>query len=177
MESPEFPLIVLLPQARAWEVDGGEQNWLLLNHAPSASSVRIRVWRAGRRARPEDCREQAALWLPAMRGLEDDQRIADSRLSVPAGYVTQVELYAVPLSAADEVLEVEGRVQAFGAAPTRCFGVIFVTRARGTGADRVVAERMGLWVDGSLPHLRMRGIADRIQPEPLGAPPRRAPTP
>ncbi len=177
VESPEFPLIVLLPQARSWEVDSGERNWLLLNHPRSDSSVRIRVWRAGRRARPADCRDQVALWLPALGQLTEDQRVADSHLSAPLGFVTSVELFAVPLSAPEETQEVEGRVHAFGAAPTRCFAVIFTTRAKGLGADRVVAERMGLWVDEALPHLRMRGIADRVQPEPLVPRPRPSPGP
>lgn len=171
VESPEYPLVVRLPQARAWQVDDAERNWLELTHSRSSSSVRIRSWRAGRRARPVDCREQASLWVPAIRELTEDQRVAEHDLSVPEGFITHVELFAVPLSAPDELLEVEGRVLAFGAAPMRCIAVLFSTRARGTGADRVVAERLGLWADDALPHLRMRGIADRVRPEPL-APPR-----
>lgn len=167
VESPDHPLIVRLPQARAWTVDDTEKYWLALSHARSDSSVRIRVWRAGRRAKPADCREQAQLWVPALRELTDDQRVADAKLMVPEGFVTDVELFALPLSKPDELLEVEGRVDAFGAAPTRCFAVLFTTRARGVGADRVVAERIGLWADEALPHLRMRGIAERVRPEPL----------
>ena len=167
VESPDYPLVVRVPQARAWEVDQGDRNWLTLTHARSSSSVRIRTWRAGRRARPVDCREQASLWVPAIRELTEDQRVAEHSLTVPEGFITHIELFAVPLSAPEELLEVEGRVLAFGAAPTRCFAVLFETRARGTGADRVVAERLGLWADEALPHLRMRGIADRVRPEPI----------
>src|SRR5690606_22032114 len=85
VESPDYPLIVRLPQAQAWTVDDSERNWLALGHTRSNSSVRIRVWRAGRRARPADCREQAALWVPALRELTEDQRVAETRLAVPEG--------------------------------------------------------------------------------------------
>jgi len=173
IEAAKFPLIVSVPEARAWQIDRGEKNWLLLHHAPSHSSLFVRVWRAARTVTPDSCRAQAALWQPVIGEVGEDQRVSEQRLQVPLGFDTAVEalvigLSGTPHSAAGppEPVEVEGRVHAFGAAPGRCFAVLFVTRSRGTGAERVVAERMSLMADEALPRMRMRGIEDRVRIEP-----------
>lgn len=182
VESTKFPLIVSVPEARAWQVDRGEKNWLLLHHQASDSSLFVRVWRGARTVTPEACRAQAALWHPVIGEVGEDQRVAEQRLQVPLGFDTAVEALVIGLSGAPnaagppEPVEVEGRVHAFGASPGRCFAVLFVTRSRGMGAERVVAERMSLMADEAFPRMRMRGIEDRVRMEPGAPGPSRRPS-
>lgn len=157
--SLRFSLVVELPDRNAWQVDDRTSHWLLLRHVPSHSELRIRTWRAGLRVRPSDCERRARLWRPEIPKPRSDTALDRRRLSSPKGYVTRTVAGVQPLGHTGTL---EGFVLAFGATVGRCFAFVYTTRARGTGAEGAIGDRLGVVTGGVLKSVRMRTIDDRV---------------
>lgn len=158
------PLVVSVPDVGRWEraAAPATSEWLSLNHAPSRSSLELRVWRGGRRARPEDCAEQLGLWRRHVAELGEDERVSSERMELPHGFDAQLSVFVRALGTE----EVEGHLIAVGARPARCLAVVFRSVASGQAASRQVAERLRLVADVVLPSIELRSVEDRATREP-----------
>jgi hypothetical protein len=142
------------PKASAWEH---------LVHSASRSRLDLRVTRAERLVRPEDCEARARLEHPELPRLESDDDALDRRtLRVPDGFLTRVTV-----SVAEAPAELEGHVTAFGATVGRCFAFHFTTHASGPGAAEEIARRLGLVVVKLLPSVSLFVADDRVAPQPF----------
>lgn len=157
--SLRFSLEVKLPERKAWQVDDHTTHWLLLRHAPSHSELRVRTWRAARLVHPQDCERQARLWRPQIPTPSADTALDRRTLASPNAYTTRVVAGVQPL---DQSGTLEGFVLAFGATIGRCFAFVYTTRARGSGAEASIGDRLALVSSAVLPAVRMRSIEDRI---------------
>jgi hypothetical protein len=107
---------------------------------------------------PSDCEAQVRLWRPTLPPIIEETLILERRLAAPRGYVTELHV-GVRNSGGD----VEGFIMAFGAAAGRCLCVLFVTRASGPEAERVLGARLSLLVDGTFSRIAERTIDDRVE--------------
>ncbi len=155
-------LAISVPDVGRWEGAPATSEWLSLNHPPSRSSLELRVWRGSRRARPEDCAEQLALWRRQVAELGEDEQVSSERVELPHGFDAQLSVFVRPLGTE----EVEGHLIVVGARPSRCLAVVFRTLASGQAASRQVAERLRLVTDAVLPSIELRSVEDRATREP-----------
>jgi hypothetical protein len=107
---------------------------------------------------PEQCEAQARLWLPELAPTAGEAAVARRALRAPSGFHGSV-VAGVGMPGAKG--ELEGYVQAFGAAVGRCYAAVFTTHARGAGAELRLGRTLGVVVGGILERVRARGIDDR----------------
>jgi hypothetical protein len=157
--SLRFSLVLKLPDRHSWQVDDQTSRWLTLRHRPSDSELRVRTWAAARLVRPEECEQQARLWRPEIPDPGGHTALDQRRLDKPSGYTTRAVAGVRPLGHTGEL---EGFALAFGATIGRCYAFVYTTRARGAGADNAIADRLAVVMDGILPAVQARSIADRV---------------
>ncbi len=110
------------------------------------------------------CEENARVFrkLPERAGAEIVERRA---VSVPKGFDTVVEVGVSPAKTSGG--KVDAFAMAFGGWSRRCFAYVFTTSAVGAGAEKVVGERLGMMVQGSLEKLSFEGeLEQRIERAP-----------
>ncbi len=159
---PRAALELSLPELSGWR-KAKPSAWEHLRHAASRSRLDLRVTRAERLVRPEDCEARARLEHPELPVAEDDEALDRRTLRAPRGFLTRVTV----LVAESAPAELEGHVTAFGAAVGRCFALHFSTRTSGPGASEEVARRLGLVVAKLLPSVALADVDQRVTPEPF----------
>jgi len=159
VESPRQSLAVRLPQRDAWRTDDA-QPWFLARHPATESLLRLRTWLAPRLVRPEECEQQARLWLPAIPPTRAEA-VVRRPLRAPEGFSGEVVVGVEP---GHEGLE--GHALAFGADVGRCYAAVFTTHASGSGSEDVLGRRLVLIVEGVLERVRRHTIEDRVETTP-----------
>lgn len=160
---PRVALELQLPEVERWR-KARPSAWEHLEHAASRSRLDLRLTRAERLVRPQDCEARARLERPDLPALAEGEEALDQRtLRAPPGFFTRVTV----LVAESAPAELEGHVTAFGAAVGRCFALHFVTHATGANASDEVARRLGLVVAKLLPNIVVADVDARVTPEPL----------
>jgi hypothetical protein len=159
VESRRQSLVVRLPQRDAWRLDD-RQPWFLARHPGTGSELKLRTWLAPRLVRPEECEDQARLWLRSIPA-SHPEAVVRRRLRAPAGFSGELVVGVEP---GNEGLE--GHALAFGAGVGRCYAAVFTTRVSGTGSEDALGRRLVLIVEGVLERVQERKIEDRIQAVP-----------
>ena len=160
LELPTLPGIIALYDADRWRATTGG-SFTVLEHAPSRSTLALRVWRAARLVRPAECEAEARLVRPAL-PRPDPDAIVDSRsLEAPEGFSGSLVIGVDGAPRGD----VRGYALAVGAAVGRCFVLAFETTAEGVDAASTVGERLRAAVDRIAPSVRLREVDQRVQPE------------
>jgi len=158
-----FSVLLPLPDYVHWTPDERNRHWWTIQHPRSSSTIRVRTWRAGRLARPEECEAQARLWLPELPGAAPETRLDERRLSSPDGYTTRLLVGVQP----GDGERIEGFVLAFGATVQRCLALLFSTDATGPGATAEVGHRLRMVADGVFGRAEIRSVDDRVQQRSL----------
>lgn len=151
VRSARLDLAFSLPDAARWSVDDARSPWLVASHAPTSSSLVVRVWHEGDRVRRAQCEERAraSRTLPVRERADILER---RRIDVPPGFDTVVE---VGLVAKGPSAPIEAFAMAFGGRARRCFAWVFTTAALGPDAERAIADRLAAMTDGALASLAL----------------------
>jgi hypothetical protein len=161
-ELSRVPVRVRLPDAGAWRAKSSG-TFTVLEHAPTRSSLTLRVVLAPRLVRPETCEADARLARPSLPGKSDASAIVEQRtISAPAGFDVRLTVGVEPASN-----DVRGWAVAVGAATSRCYVAVYETIGIGPRAAPEVADRLALAVSGILETMHVPS-ADRSILPPVG---------
>jgi hypothetical protein len=171
VRSERFGVSLRLPEMRAWTLDDRTTSWIEARHAPTGSTVLVRMWSEDERMNRQRCEERARLMrkLPEREGAG----IVDKRaVKVPPEFDTNVEVGVV--APAKPGGPTQGFVIAFGGRARRCFAYVFTTTVMGDKMEEALGDRLVSMVDGSLVRLDVHN--DLVPSIPRhadpGAPPR-----
>jgi hypothetical protein len=161
--SKRTPILLPLPEGRAWRIDDHKTPWITATHVATSSTLLVRTWNEEGRASRARCEERAKLWgkLPDPRGAEILQ---DRAIDAPPGFDTRILVGVVPSKGGGSTTAF---ASALGAHAHRCFVWIYETGARGPGAEKVLGERLAAMVESSLSKIAIESaLAPRIPREP-----------
>jgi len=156
------PARVDLPDARAWHARASG-SFTVLEHGPTRSTLVLRVSRAGRLVRPEQCEAEARLLRPTLPASDASSIVERRKLAAPPGFDTRVVVGVEPRAGGS----VHGFALAVGAATGRCYVASFETESTGAGAPDTVADRLAVVVSGVLGTLHVSSADERVAP-PVG---------
>jgi hypothetical protein len=160
VELPRLPGSIALDDASRWR-EASAGSFTVLDHAPSRSTLSIRLARAARLVRPSECEAEARLARPSLPRVAPEAIIASHPLAAPQGFSGTV-VVGVDLTPSGST---HGFVLAVGAAIGRCFVLAFETSADGANAAHVVAERLRATTDRVVPSIELRNVDDRVRPD------------
>jgi hypothetical protein len=156
------PARVSLPDARAWHARPSG-SFTLLEHAPTHSTLALRVVNAQRLVRPEQCEADARLARPSLPANDGASIVERRALAAPPGFDTRLAVGVEPGAAGS----VRGFAHAIGAATGRCYVACFETESVGPHAADDVADRLAVIVSGVFETLRVPSAEERVAP-PIG---------
>jgi hypothetical protein len=133
----------------------------VLEHAATGSTLTLRVWRAARLVRPEECESEARLARPTLPRPDPDLLVDSRPLDAPSGFHGSLVVGVEPIPPGGA----RGHVLGVGAAVGRCFLLAFDTAADGPDAAQVVGDRLRAVVDRIAPSVTFRAADERVQPE------------
>lgn len=140
--SRRFSLWLALPDGKAWRIDDHRTSWLVATHAPSSSSLGLRVFFEDEATNPARCEARARQHdgrLPA----EGDGRVLErSSAEVLPGWDTRSFVLTTLRSAPGAPLDLEGHRVVFAASIRKCMVIHYATRAVGPGAEAVLGARL-----------------------------------
>jgi hypothetical protein len=138
--SRRFSLWLALPDGKAWRIDDHRTSWLVATHAPSSSSLGLRVFFEDEATNPARCEARARQHdgkLPA----EADGRVLErSSAEVLPGWDTRSFVLSTLRSAPGAPLDLEGHRVVFAASIRKCMVIHYATRAVGPGAEAVLGR-------------------------------------
>jgi len=159
VELPKLPGAIALDDAGRWREENGG-SFTVLEHAASRSRLSVRLSRAARLVRPDECEAEARLARPDLPRI-DPEAVIDSRpLAAPEGFNGSVRV-GVDLGPSGST---HGFVLAVGAAVGRCFVLAFETSADGASSARIVGDRLRAATDIIVPSVELRSIDERVRP-------------
>jgi hypothetical protein len=160
VELPKLPGAIALDDASRWrETNGG--SFTVLEHAASRSRLSVRLSRAARLVRPEECEAEARLARPSLPRIDPEAVIDAQPLAAPEGFTGSVRV-GVDVGPSGST---HGFVLAVGAAVGRCFVLAFETSADGANSARIVGDRLRAATDTVVPSVELRSIDERVHPE------------
>jgi hypothetical protein len=158
----QVPVRVRLPDAATWHATT-RGTFTVLEHAPTHSSLTLRVTLAPRLVRPAECEADARLARPSLPGAADATAIVDERtITAPEGFDVRLVVGVEPAPKG-----VRGWALAVGAATSRCYVGAYETLGEGPLAAEEVADRLALAVSGILETMRVPNVDRRVSP-PVG---------
>ena len=159
VEVATLPGTVALHDPRRWRATS-DGSFTVLEHAPSRSTLTLRVWRSARLVRPEECEAEARLARPAL-PRPDPEALVDLReLEAPRGFSGSLAVGVEP-----DPNGTHGFVLGIGAAVGHCFVFAFDTTADGANAVTTVAHRLRAAADQIAPSVTLRDVDERVRPE------------
>ncbi len=159
-------LKLALPEAKSW-LDAGSGRpaagaaWEL-RHEPTGSTVSLRRWRASRLPRLDVCEAELRARTPDLANVDETNLVASREVRVPEGFVTRIQLLALPGNSS----RLRGQVLAIGAGVGECFAAVARTECT---TEPELAERLRL-LDVSFGHIRRSHIEDRVPAPTVPAP-------
>jgi hypothetical protein len=156
------PARVSLPDARAWHAHPSG-SFTELAHAPTHSTLALRIVNAARLVRPEQCEADARLARPTLPASDGVSVVERRALAAPQGFDTRLVVGVEPRAGGS----VRGFALAIGAATGRCFVACFETESAGPHATDLVADRLAVVVSGVFETLRVPSADERVSP-PMG---------
>jgi len=165
----DFPIELVLPSKDSWQIAEGP-SWWVADHAPSASQLALRTWRADRLVRRAECEAEARLSRPAIPVLHDEALVERRPLSAPANFDVELVVGVEP-----NARGLSGYAWVVGASVGRCYAALFTTAASGKDAELEVAARLGLVVDRILSRVRVRSVDERAPRRHLVVTPKASP--
>jgi hypothetical protein len=158
-------LKLALPEAKSW-LDPGSASaagagWEL-RHEPTGTTVSLRRWRASRLPRIDACEAELRARTPDLASVDETNLVASREVRVPEGFVTRIQLVALP----GNTSRLRGQVLAVGAGVGECFAAVARTECT---TEPELAERLRL-LDVSFGHIRLSHIEDRVPAPATPAP-------
>jgi hypothetical protein len=166
IEANPFPLVLALPEAARWTVIA-EGRWFVAEHAPTRSSVAVRVWPARATVSWQECWAELGRGHPELRAARGTERLlaedVPPPLGAPPGFFGHLEVFlSPPESAATQPRGIAAHV---GAGPRRCYAVVFRAEAPpGDAHGAELAARLERATERILRRLRWRGLEERHRP-------------
>jgi hypothetical protein len=160
--SARYSVVVPLPERGTWSVDDTRAQWFTARHDASRSELTVRTWRAPRIGKRDECLVQLRLWRPNLPDPEQNpESVMESRkLAAPTSdYDT---LLTLGVRKVGKEGDIEGYALAVGHDVGSCFAAVYLTQARGSGAESAVAARLALIGDRVLARVRRIGPEDRV---------------
>jgi hypothetical protein len=161
VRSARYSVVVPLPERSSWIIDDTRAQWFTARHDASRSELTVRTWRASRIGTRDECLVQLRLWRPELPDpdKEPESVFETRKLGAPADYDT---LLTLGVRRVGKEGDIEGYALAVGHDVGSCFAAVYLTQARGTGADDAVAARLALIGDRVLTQVRRIGVEDRV---------------
>ena len=172
--SKRLGVVLHLTDGTAWHIDDTRSPWLLASEPSTNSTLVLRTWRDENRMTRARCEDRARGWrkLPSRDGATILQH---GTLDQPVGFDTAYDVGLVADPAHDALF---GFVLSFGGYAHKCFGLVYVTKDEGAGADARVAARLAAIVEGTLKKMRFESeLAPEIDHTPEETPDVGAPLP
>lgn len=162
VRSARYSVLLPLPERGSWTVDDTRAQWFTARHDASRSELTVRTWRASRIGKRDECLLQLRLWRPDLPDPEKEpESVMESRkLGVPTEDYDTLLTLGVRRTGQDG--DIEGYALAIGHDVGSCFAAVYLTQARGTGAEDAVAARLALVGDRVLSRIRRIGPEDRV---------------
>lgn len=162
VRSSRYSIVVPLPERTSWTIDDKRAQWFTARHDASRSELTLRTWRASRLGKRDECLVQLRLWRPSLPDPErDPESVMESRrLGAPTDYDTLLTLGVARRGIEGEL---EGYAIAVGHDVGSCFAAVYLTQARGAGAEEAIAARLALIGDGVLSRVRRIAVEDRVR--------------
>ncbi len=158
-------LKLALPEARSWLEPGGPPadgaGWEL-RHEPTGSTLSVRRWRASRLPRVDACESELRARTPLLATADETNLVASRQVRIPEGFVTRIQLLALP----GDNARLRGQVLAVGAGIGECIAAVAHTEC---STESELAERLRL-LDAALGRLRLAHVEDRVPTPPLPSP-------
>jgi hypothetical protein len=135
--SLRFDVSITLPDGAAWRIDDRRTPWLVAEHAPTGSRLRVRAFRDDEPQNWRKCEARARELDPSLPSLE---RVVEERAEgLIAGW--DARAWAVTRPAPDGA--VEGHYLMVAANIRKCLVAHYATRASGPRAGAVLGARLG----------------------------------
>jgi len=150
--SKRFELSLGLPGGADWKIDDHRSAWLRATHAPTQSSIGLRIWGEDRNVTRSSCYARAREWDPELPDVEATTLIDDRTRSLFGSREARV---AVGVLGGDATNPTRGFVVAVSADIRRCIVVAFRTQVRGPSAEDEVADRLVIMADKVLPSVKL----------------------
>jgi hypothetical protein len=131
-----------LPDGKTWRIDDHRTSWLLASHAPSSSSLGVRVFLEDDAINAARCEEHARRDSPSLPLPASGRVISWAVPRALEGWDTRAMLLLVPRNQAGQPLDLEGHLLLFSARVRKCMVLHYATRALGPGADEVIGARL-----------------------------------
>src|SRR5690606_4447270 len=145
------PLLVPVPDGAGWLVVA-RGRWFVARHRTTDSTLAVRVWSAARRVSRDECEAELVLGRPDLRH-PDGAFLLEEREGVgPAGFHGRTRVWRERAG--------QGVALATGAAPGRCWAIVFRTRAPPAGLGR----RLRVATDGMLARVRWQSREEAHAP-------------
>ena len=145
-------LSIPLPNRSGWKMKPQRSSFLVLEHAATASTLLVGLWREDDRMNAETCETRARLLRDLPK--RSDNVLSSDTVAVPEEFNTQVDL---GFRQEKEGAPLSGWALAFGGLGRECFAFIYTTTAAGDGAERIVGDRLAV-----IKTLTLEGIERRI---------------
>jgi hypothetical protein len=159
VELATLPGTIALHDPGRWRATN-DGSFTVLEHAPSRSTLTLRVWRSARLVRPEECEAEARLARPTLPRPDPDALVDERALEAPEGFAGSLAVGVEPVPSGTH-----GFVLGVGAAVGRCFVFAFDTTADGVDAATTVADRLRAAADRIAPSVMLRDVDERVRPE------------
>jgi hypothetical protein len=156
-------LKLALPEAKSWlnPASAAGAGWEL-RHEPTGTTVSLRRWRASRLPRVDVCEAELRARTPDLASVDETNLVASREVRVPEGFVTRIQLVALP----GNTSRLRGQVLAVGAGVGECFAAVARTECT---TEPELAERFRL-LDVSFRHIRLSHVEDRVPAPPALSP-------
>jgi hypothetical protein len=158
--STRFDFSLQLPDGAAFRIDDRTDRWFVATHAPTSSTLLVRMWREYELMSRSTCEERARLYrtLPERSG---NAIVEQKRIDVPPGHDTIVDVHVRERASTPRI---EGTVLAFGGWARGCFAFVFATQ---DDDERTVAARLSTIVHGTLSRMTFKSdlVPKRTPPD------------
>lgn len=135
--SLRFDLSLTLPDGTAWRIDDRRTSWLVAEHAPTESRLRLRVFRDDEPRNWQKCEARARELDPSLPPLE---RVVEERAE---GLLSGWDARAWAMIRPGPGGVVEGHYLMVAANIRKCLVAHYATRASGPSAAAVLGARLG----------------------------------
>jgi hypothetical protein len=158
VELRAVPARVTIPDPGSWRA-ARDGSFVVLEQRSTNSRIVLRVWKAARLVRPAECEAEARLLRPALPRADPQTLLDARRIAAPADYDVHLVVGVEETSGRG----VHGFAIAVGAAVGRCYLGEYETRAEGSHAAELVADRLATMVPGFIETVVVEGAEVRAR--------------
>jgi hypothetical protein len=141
--SKRFDAWLQLPDGKNWRIDDHRGSWLVATHAPSSSSLGLRIYIEDSAINHSRCEARARERDPSLPPESPSQLVEAREQDVIKGWDARSLVQVSVQNRGQPGQVVEGHQLVFAALVRKCLVLHLATRAAGPGAEAAVGARLG----------------------------------